>query len=254
MLPPFTPPPGAAPASDLTDAEFRLLDALLAAAPKPLAPMDAVMLDGYLCGVLVQPRPIDAAAWLPKVFDLDGRPLPDATAQHWRARVEPLVMRRYAALNRAIVDSGWFDPLILEFDDSHPIAVSEYEPLAALPPVSQALSPWVAGFHAALMGFRGLVELDDPALGEALARLLRHMPPELTDALPAAARIDGANPLAGLDAAIDELVAAVVEIADLTHERRYRVETVRRAMPKVGRNERCPCGSGRKYKLCHGSS
>jgi uncharacterized protein len=23
---------------------------------------------------------------------------------------------------------------------------------------------------------------------------------------------------------------------------------------KVGRNERCPCGSGKKYKLCHGSS
>ncbi len=24
------------------------------------------------------------------------------------------------------------------------------------------------------------------------------------------------------------------------------------AAPKVGRNERCPCGSGRKYKHCHG--
>jgi preprotein translocase subunit SecA len=25
-----------------------------------------------------------------------------------------------------------------------------------------------------------------------------------------------------------------------------------RAMPKVGRNEPCPCGSGKKYKMCHG--
>jgi len=24
------------------------------------------------------------------------------------------------------------------------------------------------------------------------------------------------------------------------------------AMPKVGRNDPCPCGSGKKYKLCHG--
>jgi len=24
------------------------------------------------------------------------------------------------------------------------------------------------------------------------------------------------------------------------------------AMPKVGRNDPCPCGSGRKYKHCHG--
>ena len=23
-------------------------------------------------------------------------------------------------------------------------------------------------------------------------------------------------------------------------------------MPKVGRNEPCPCGSGKKYKMCHG--
>lgn len=24
-----------------------------------------------------------------------------------------------------------------------------------------------------------------------------------------------------------------------------------RHMPKIGRNETCPCGSGRKYKACH---
>jgi len=31
------------------------------------------------------------------------------------------------------------------------------------------------------------------------------------------------------------------------------VETVRREGPKVGRNDPCPCGSGRKYKKCHGA-
>ncbi|BFM06237.1 preprotein translocase subunit SecA [Halioxenophilus aromaticivorans] len=29
-------------------------------------------------------------------------------------------------------------------------------------------------------------------------------------------------------------------------------EPVRRSLPKVGRNEPCPCGSGKKYKQCHG--
>jgi SEC-C motif domain protein len=29
-------------------------------------------------------------------------------------------------------------------------------------------------------------------------------------------------------------------------------ETARRAQPKVGRNEPCPCGSGKKYKKCCG--
>ncbi|MBU3725305.1 MAG: preprotein translocase subunit SecA [Burkholderiaceae bacterium] len=30
------------------------------------------------------------------------------------------------------------------------------------------------------------------------------------------------------------------------------IAQVRRAEPKVGRNDPCPCGSGKKYKLCHG--
>jgi preprotein translocase subunit SecA len=32
------------------------------------------------------------------------------------------------------------------------------------------------------------------------------------------------------------------------------VKTVRREEPKVGRNDPCPCGSGKKYKKCHGAS
>lgn len=31
-----------------------------------------------------------------------------------------------------------------------------------------------------------------------------------------------------------------------------KVETMKREQPKVGRNEPCPCGSGKKYKQCHG--
>ena len=29
--------------------------------------------------------------------------------------------------------------------------------------------------------------------------------------------------------------------------------TIRRDTPKVGRNDPCPCGSGKKYKHCHGA-
>jgi preprotein translocase subunit SecA len=31
-------------------------------------------------------------------------------------------------------------------------------------------------------------------------------------------------------------------------------ETVVRTQPKVGRNDPCPCGSGKKYKKCHGAT
>ena len=33
---------------------------------------------------------------------------------------------------------------------------------------------------------------------------------------------------------------------------RSRPETIKRSQPKVGRNDPCPCGSGKKYKQCHG--
>ena len=31
------------------------------------------------------------------------------------------------------------------------------------------------------------------------------------------------------------------------------VKTIKREEPKVGRNDPCPCGSGKKYKKCHGA-
>ena len=36
-------------------------------------------------------------------------------------------------------------------------------------------------------------------------------------------------------------------------EEEGKVKTVVRDQPKVGRNEPCPCGSGKKYKKCHGA-
>jgi len=33
----------------------------------------------------------------------------------------------------------------------------------------------------------------------------------------------------------------------------HKIETFRREVPKVGRNDVCPCGSGKKYKKCCGA-
>ncbi len=33
-----------------------------------------------------------------------------------------------------------------------------------------------------------------------------------------------------------------------------KVKTIVRTVPKVGRNDPCPCGSGKKYKKCHGAN
>ncbi|MCO5123393.1 MAG: UPF0149 family protein [Rhizobacter sp.] len=254
-------------ARDLSDAEFRELDGLLADLPEPLMPMDVVMLDGYLCGVIVQPTLVGAERWLPPVFDIESRPPPEGDAG--AERIRALVLRRHAALNRALLEDGWFDPLILEDDEDAAAAAgpadadsdaqldaegaAEPDPLAELAPISRPIAPWVTGFEAACMTFPGLFDSTDEAVMAALARLFRHLPADNDDEREIIAMLDKDLPLASLDEAIVELVAAVADIAELTQDERYRVETVRRDTPKVGRNDPCPCGSGKKYKLCHGA-
>jgi uncharacterized protein len=243
--------------SDLTDAEFAELDDLLAATPEPLQPVDAVMLDGFLCGVLVQPLLLEPAAWLPHVFDFDATPLPDEVDAVWRDRTTALILRRHAALNRAMAEDGWFNPLVLEFDDEHPRQLppeGEIDPLAGLSEISQALMPWVAGFQHATLCFPDLAEMPDDAVMTALARLYRHLPAETDEEREVVATLEREHPLKDLEEAIEELVVTVADLYDLTGEQRYKVDTVRRDAPKVGRNDPCPCGSGKKFKLCHGAA
>ena len=240
------PAPSGSPAIDLNDAEIDELDRLLAECGSAL---DVSALDGLLCAVIVQPEPVNAPQWLAAIWDGAAAPAPPPA----RERAEVLARRRHDALRRAIAEDGFFDPLIFGFDEDRPPAVSEYEPAARLPLVSQALMPWVAGFRLGVERFPALAGIEGGEVHTVLARLYRHLPQD--DALEheVVAVLDRENPLAGLDAANDDLVAAVMELADLGFALRYRVETVRRAAPKVGRNEPCPCGSGRKFKHCHGA-
>lgn len=46
--------------------------------------------------------------------------------------------------------------------------------------------------------------------------------------------------------------SAYGDAADGSKQAPQKQETVRRTKPKVGRNDPCPCGSGKKYKKCHG--
>lgn len=260
-----TPPlviPSAAnlPSRDLSDAEFAELDELLASTPEPLEPLDVVMLDGYLCGVLVQPVLLEPAQWLPAVFDLESRALPEGHDPAWQSRCAELILRRHAALNRSMVEDGWFDPLVLEDDgqaadpesEAAPLATEVDQHMASLDPISRSVMPWVAGFQHATLCFPALLEMPDDDVALAIARLFRHLPAETDEEREVVATLDREFPLATLDDAIEELVVTVADLSDLTREARYHVETVQRAGPKLGRNDLCHCGSGKKFKACHG--
>ncbi len=246
------------PIRDLSDAELRELDELLAATPEPLQPLDIVMLEGYLCGVLVQPVLLDAGQWLAPIFDLDGAPLPATVDPTWLDRITVLIHRHHAALNHRLVDEAWFDPLVFEAAASDAATPTEtptaLDAQAALEsPAYPPLWPWVVGFQYAVLQFPALGEVADDEVSATLDRVFRHLPAQTDEERQAVARIDAEHPLASLDDAIEELIGNVVALFDLTHAARYRVDRVTRPQAKVGRNQPCPCGSGRKFKQCHGA-
>ncbi|MDB6002321.1 MAG: hypothetical protein JWP52_4020 [Rhizobacter sp.] len=269
-----------APTTDLTDAEFQELDELLAATPEPLEPVDVMMLDGYLCGVVVQPKLLNTDTWMPFVFDFDGQPLPPETDAAWLSRTQALVLRRHGAITRSIVEDGWFDPLILEADpeaeaEANAAAKAETDakadgdeaaedasddgaepayPYAGLDLISQTMLPWVAGFQHATACFPELLELPDESVMTSIARVFRHLPAETDEERELHETFQREQPFSTLDEAVEDLVAAIADLEQLTREDRFRVENIRREGPKVGRNDPCPCGSGKKYKNCHGAA
>jgi uncharacterized protein len=265
-------PAVAAAAQDLSDAEFAELDDLLAGIPEPLDPVDVVMLDGFLCGVIVQPSLLPADTWLPYVFDSGGHRWGEAEPSAEQLRARELILRRHAALNRSLAEFAGFDPFILEPDDaqdelSEDVSrasdesasageISEAASVAApgepIDPVVRAVQPWVAGFASAAQLFPGLVELEDDAVALNFAHLGRYLPAETDEEIELAATFARESPIVSLDDAIVGIVGAVANLYDLTEPLRYKVEAVRHEAPKVGRNDPCPCGSGKKFKQCHG--
>jgi uncharacterized protein len=243
--------------TDLTDAEFAELDTLLTQTPEPLQSVDVVMLDGFLCGVLAQPVQVPRQEWLAFVFDFDGQALPETVDAQWYQQTLAYIERRYAALDRALTQDAWFNPLILEADDEAPdappsSAPDEADALAGLGDISLALMPWVAGFQHAMLCFPQLEDLQQEAIGLSLVRLFRHLPADSAEEKEILALMDREQPLASLEEAVEDLVNNVVDLVELGRTARYRVSTVRRTSPKPGRNDPCFCGSGKKHKQCHG--
>ena len=231
---PSTKPGKALP---LTEAELDELQQLVDAVPAPLEPLDVSMIDGFLCGVLLQPQPVPLARWLPFVTDADGRPLPrgfDAT------RLHALTQRRHAELDAAIGQRQWFDPWVFELDDEGAEAARLGSDAGddgddSAPPPIDAVYPWVAGFATALETFPSLMALDAAALTEPLALVYRHLAPDdLEDADDLLAEIESLEPPADLSAAVEELVRATLLLADVSRPLRQAP----RARPGPSRPQR----------------
>lgn len=184
----------------LDEGELQQLQKLLDSLPDTLEPLDVVMIDGYLCGVLLQPQPVLAERWLPLLTDVDGRPPP---ARFDAATLRALVLRRHAELEAAITERDWFDPWIYQLDEQ------------ASP--SETVLPWVAGFATAADAFTALMDRHEDAILEPLATLYRHLDPDdLEDADALLAEIETLAPPESLDEAVEDLVRSVLLIADVS--------------------------------------
>lgn len=217
------PNPANAP---LTDTDMAELERRLDAVPAPLEPLDLMMLDGFLVGVLLQPEPVPEVKWLPHVADADGRALPagfDAT------RLHALVRRRHAELNRAIHGRQWFDPWVFELDD-------DADPL-------ETVMPWVAGFATAMELFPQLMRNESKQVLEPLAVLYRAFDPDdLEDADELLEMIEMIEPPADLADAVEGLVTSTLLLADVTRpqtgQAKPRAGARRPARPAPPKNPR----------------
>jgi hypothetical protein len=109
-------------------------------------------------------------------------------------------------------------------------------------------------FAALIAAEMSVIHKVDPRPARRVLRILEHdcsMNPLLEEML------DGALDLletSGTDVEPEALLSQT-DILDLLPQQRPPVvigggQTVRRPIPKIGRNEPCPCGSGKKYKKC----
>ena len=201
-------------------------------------------LDGFIAGLLLCPEMIAPSEWLPEVWgrrdedgededgeNEDGRPEFDST-EHAQS-VIGMIMAHYNDVSDTLLRRPRrYGPLL---DVSQPTDEVFWE-------------FWIEGFQRAV-ALRP--EAWDPILqaegvpGKALVTLL---------SLAAIAReeIDVDLPpeeVEDLKANAPDIIAACVGLLAVDRNRRLPARH-----PKVGRNDPCPCGSGRKHKKCCGAA
>lgn len=193
-------------------------------------------LDGYPTGVIVCPEPIEPGEWLPRIWGVEDQesPFEDAREAQWYA---DLVMGHHDAILLALgKGAGRYAPF-LEVD------VRNDEVLWEL---------WIEGFATAMDlrpdAWTALADSSDADVLEAFGGLVT---------LVEIARDESSLDRPTIDALTDEAPGLIPTWVELLHAQRIGSSISRAARgptgpEKTGRNDPCPCGSGRKHKKCCG--
>ena len=193
-------------------------------------------LDGFLCGVSTSPDPIPADEWLPLIWGGEDFDVPAVD----QAELVALVTARHDEINAELAESR-YEPLY-EVDDEDDAADDVLWEI------------WVVGFEAAmslrLAGWEKLLKSHKESQAQeaafAIMSLLAATDPDLDEA-------EKNDP--EFLAFQNDAPRIIPEIA-ATLYRAHRLTTPQAPIRSdaVGRNDPCPCGSGLKYKRCHGAA
>ncbi|MCC6772468.1 MAG: UPF0149 family protein [Gemmatimonadaceae bacterium] len=231
----------------LSEDEVQDLDTFLLNAEGVEEAMDLSTLDGFLTAIVCGPKTVLPSEWLRWVWDMErGEDTPVFRDQAQAQRIVALIVRHMNNIARTLQESPQdYEPLLLENpNDGDPIPI-----------IDEWCTGFMKGVHLDPEGWLP-VTVGQPGW---MSTLMLYGTEEGWDVLKARrASLDVHKELAnGLADTVRKIHAFWLD------ERRCRIETGEapgvlrrepaRSAPKVGRNEPCPCGSGKKYKQCHGN-
>lgn len=239
------------PDLSLSDEELGELEGFLMSEETPKDAMDLSTLDGFLAAIVLDPRLIPPSQWLPWVWDMEkGQESPTFTDSHQASRIIGFVMRHYNTVAASIA-GGRFDPLLMEL---------------AQPDDSEFFDAegWCAGF---MLGVSTFMETWRPVLEEhpELVAPMVLLGTERGWKMLEERAQDVATRKRLTQATYEAIPSAVAALHEHFKPEREQVlrsglrgsispPARRRDTPKVGRNDPCPCGSGKKFKKCCGAS
>lgn len=235
--------------AQLADDQLDRLEELLSDPALPEA-MRLDEIQGYLCAALSGPQPIAEEEWLADV-------LGDETLLETEiGREAAELLRRFATALEEELAAGEPPVLLLYGKEDDENGPSDYVPWcqAYLAGVDAAEEDW----------FEFLGETEDGEVdkdsGDEISYLDERLFPMmvLTGEAEAAATEHGEDWPGGeerdqiINDCEEDLAQAVTDIYRFWQAKRGS-GTIRREEPKVGRNDPCPCGSGKKFKQCCGA-
>jgi uncharacterized protein len=232
--------------AQLADNQLDRLETLL---DDPALP-EAMRLDeiqGYLCAALSGPQQIPEEEWLADALGSEE------VLETEAGREAAELLRNFASVLEAELARGEPPVLLLYAKEGNEDGPSDYLPWcrAYLEGVDTAEEDW----------FEFLGEEEDKEDSEEITYLDERLFPLmlLTGEAEAAAREHGEEWPEGEEReqiendCEEDLPQAVADIYRFWAAKRG-TKTIRRDDPKVGRNDPCPCGSGKKFKQCCGVS